>query len=72
MHDVESMKSEYDFSHGERGLIVPVPSGQTRITLRLDDDITEWFKAQVEAAGGGSYQELINDALRQHIRQGAG
>ena len=27
----------------------------------------EWFKAQVEAAGGGNYQTLLNDALRQYV-----
>ena len=26
-----------------------------------------WFKAQVNAAGGGNYQSLINAALREHI-----
>jgi len=27
----------------------------------------DWFKAQVEAAGGGSYQTLLNSALRDYI-----
>ena len=26
-----------------------------------------WFRRQVDEAGGGNYQSLINDALRQHI-----
>jgi hypothetical protein len=34
----------------------------------LDDDILEWFRRQVEAAGGGNYQSLINDALREYLR----
>ena len=46
----------------------PVPPGKTRITIRLDDDILSWFRAKVHAAGGGNYQTLINDALRQHIQ----
>jgi hypothetical protein len=33
----------------------------------LDEDVLAWFRDQVEAAGGGNYQTLINDALRQHI-----
>jgi hypothetical protein len=33
----------------------------------LDEDVLAWFRGQVEAAGGGNYQSLINDALRQHI-----
>lgn len=63
------MRKEYDFSKAKRGPAVPVPTGKTRITIRLDDDIIEWFKAQVEAAGGGNYQSLINAALRDHLRR---
>lgn len=63
------MRREYDFSKARRGSAVPVPTGKTRITIRLDDDIVEWFKAQVEAAGGGNYQSLINAALREHMRR---
>jgi hypothetical protein len=44
-----------------------VAPGKTRITIRLDEDILRWFKAQVHAAGGGNYQALINAALREHI-----
>ena len=39
------------------------------MTIRLDDDILEWFRDQVHAAGGGNYQTLTNAALREHIRQ---
>ncbi len=63
------MKREYDFSHAKRGAVVQVPKGKTRITIRLDDDLLEWFRQQVERAGGGNYQSLINDALRQHVRR---
>ena len=62
------MDSEYDFSQGKRGAVDPMPPGKTRITIRLDDDILSWFRAEVHAAGGGNYQTLINDALRQHIQ----
>ena len=61
------MKKEYDFARGRRGAVSKTPPGKTRITIRLDDDILESFRAQVDAAGGGSYQALINQALRQHI-----
>jgi len=61
------MKKQYDFAKGKRGPVVPVPSGKTRITIRIDDDILDWFKAQVHAAGGGNYQTLINLALRDYI-----
>jgi BrnA antitoxin of type II toxin-antitoxin system len=62
------MKKEYDFSKGRRGPVVPVPTGKTRITIRLDDDVLHWFRQQTHAAGGGNYQTLINNALREFIR----
>ena len=61
------MKREYDFSRGKRGSVVRTPIGKTRITIRIDDDILDAFRAQVHAAGGGSYQSLINRALRDHL-----
>ncbi|MBC7876693.1 MAG: BrnA antitoxin family protein [Anaerolineales bacterium] len=61
------MKKEYNFSKGKRGAVVSAPKGKTRITIRIDDDILNWFREQVDTAGGGSYQTLINDALREHI-----
>ncbi len=61
------MKKEYDFSHGKRGSVVHKRPGKTRITIRIDDDALEWFRGQAHKAGGGSYQTLINDALRSHI-----
>jgi uncharacterized protein (DUF4415 family) len=64
---MSKMKSEYNFSKGKRGAVVPAPKGKTRITIRLDDDILEWFRGEVEAAGGGNYQSLINQALREYI-----
>jgi uncharacterized protein (DUF4415 family) len=63
------MKREYDFSKGKRGPVISVPKGKTRITIRLDDDILDWFRQQVDQAGGGNYQTLINDALREYIRR---
>lgn len=61
------MKREYDFSKAKRGPVIPVPKGKTRITIRLDDDVIGWFRSQVNQAGVGNYQSLINDALREHI-----
>ena len=40
---------------------------KVRITIRLDADIVKWFKDEVHRAGGGSYQALLNIALRHYI-----
>lgn len=64
-----TVRSGYDFSRAKRGPVVRVPRGKTRITIRLDDDVLKWFREQVDQAGGGNYQRLINDTLRQHIER---
>jgi hypothetical protein len=64
------MRNEYDFKRGKRGAVLPVPAGKTRITIRLDDDILEWFRHQADAAGGGNYQSMINEALRTVATEG--
>ena len=61
------MKKDYDFSKAKRGPVVRTPAGKTRITIRLDDEILDWFRQQVHASGGGNYQSLINAALRDFI-----
>jgi uncharacterized protein (DUF4415 family) len=62
------MKDQYDFSVGKRGAIDPLRAGKTRITIRIDDDVLEWFRTEVHAAGGGNYQTLINHALREYVQ----
>ena len=65
------MKREYDFRKGKRGrIVVPEPEqrGKTRITIRLDEDLVDYFLKEAERSGGSAgYQTLINDALRQHV-----
>ena len=61
------MKKEYDFSKGRRGPVLKVPPAKTRVTIRLDDDVLDWFRQQVDEAGGGNYQTLINEALRSFV-----
>lgn len=63
------MKKEYDFSNARRGAVVAPAPGKTRITIRLDDDVIAWFKDIVEKSGGGNYQTLINNALKEYIGQ---
>ena len=61
------MRRRYDFRGARRGAVAAQPPGKTRITIRLDDDVLAWFKQRVDDAGGGNYQTLINQALREHI-----
>jgi Arc/MetJ family transcription regulator len=61
------MKAHYDFAGGKRGPVLKAPGGKTRITIRIDDDLLQWFRKQAHSAGGGSYQTLINAALREYL-----
>lgn len=65
------MRKKYQFSKARRGPAVPAPKGKARITIRLDEEVLDWFQTQVDAAGGGNYQTLINAALVDHIRREA-
>ena len=61
------MKKEYDFKNAKRGAVVAGHVGKTRVTIRLDNAVVDWFRKQVDDAGGGNYQSLINDALLEHM-----
>ncbi len=60
---------DIDFSRAKRGPVVKLEPGKTKISIRLDNAVLEYFRAVVERAGGGNYQSLINDALLTHIHQ---
>jgi uncharacterized protein (DUF4415 family) len=61
------MKCEYDFSKGKRGAVVTVPPGKIRVTIRLDTDLLDWSRNEVDKAGGGNYQSFMNLALRDFV-----
>jgi uncharacterized protein (DUF4415 family) len=63
------MKSEYDFSKAKRGAVVAVPKTKEKITIRLDPEVIDWFRGEVDRVGGGNYQSLINDVLRRHVER---
>jgi uncharacterized protein (DUF4415 family) len=63
------MSKAIDFSRGRRGAVLST-RGKTRITIYLDDDIIERFKALSEQTGKG-YQTLINEALTAPKSKGA-
>jgi uncharacterized protein (DUF4415 family) len=60
-------KARYNFAGGKRGALLKTAPGKTRITIRLDDDVLEWFRKQAHAGGGGNYQTLVNAALREYV-----
>ena len=64
------MRKEYDFSHARRGAVIASP-GKTRITIMLDDDLIEFFRAKAEAQGTG-YQTMINATLRATVAEEQG
>lgn len=60
------MRKEYDFSEAKRGPVAK-SRGKTRITIYVDDDILEVYRARGDELGKG-YQTLINEALRESLR----
>lgn len=64
---MKAQRKGIDFSRGRRGPVVQPSRGKTRITIRLDTEILDWFRQAVDVAGGGSYQTLMNDVLKEYI-----
>ena len=62
---------DIDFSTAKRGAVIPLEPGKTKISIRLDSRVIEYFRRQADDAGGGNYQTLINDALVAFIGQKA-
>ena len=63
------MRNEYDFKKGKRGPVIKPDPNKVRITIRLDLDIVKYFKDQVHHAGGGNYQTMINNALKEYLNK---
>jgi uncharacterized protein (DUF4415 family) len=68
------MKAEYDFSGARRGPVRKLPpkaqrSAHTkvRITIMLDQDVLDAFRARAHAPGALPYQSQINAALRTFL-----
>lgn len=60
---------DIDFSRAKRGPVVTPAPGKTKISIRVDNSVLEYFRALVDKAGGGNYQTLINDALLEHVHR---
>jgi len=63
--DTSDIPEVGDFSGAVRGRFYrPI---KRQITLRIDVDLLEWFRAQ-----GGKYQTHINAALREYVQEHRG
>jgi uncharacterized protein (DUF4415 family) len=65
--DQDPLDAEIDFGAARPGPVLPADPTKTRITINLDAAVIAWFKDQV-AETGGSYQSLINETLKEHMR----
>ena len=60
---------DIDFSSARRGPVVRPEPGKTKISIRLDNTVLDYFRGVVDKAGGGNYQTLINEALLEHVHR---
>jgi uncharacterized protein (DUF4415 family) len=60
---------DIDLSRAKRGAVIKPEPGKTKISIRLDNAILEYFRSLVDTAGGGNYQTLINDALLEYVHR---
>ena len=58
-----------DFSRAKRGAVVKSEPGKTKISIRLDNVVLDYFRSLVDTAGGGNYQTLINEALLEYVHR---
>ena len=58
-----------DFSKAKRGPVPKPEPGKTKISIRLDNAVLEYFRNLVDNSGGGNYQTMINDVLLEHIHR---
>jgi hypothetical protein len=65
-----AMKNDGGPEVRENGFRAGSGSGKVRITIRLDREVLDWFRSRAEEEEGGSYQTMINNALRDHVHQG--
>jgi hypothetical protein len=61
------MKAEYDFSKGRRGAVIP-QKGKTRISIFIDNNVLDEFRARAQKLGTG-YQTMMNEALRTYLAE---
>jgi uncharacterized protein (DUF4415 family) len=60
---------DIDFAGAKRGPVVRPEPGKTKISIRLDNTVLDYFRGVVDKAGGGNYQTLINEALLEYVHR---
>lgn len=60
---------DIDFSRAKQGAVIKAEPGKTKISIRLDNLILDYFRNLVDKAGGGNYQTLINNALLEYVHR---
>jgi uncharacterized protein (DUF4415 family) len=65
---IRQFKPMQDVSPALYEKLQTVHTGKTVVTIRLDNEVLDWFRNHVIQADGGNYQVLINEALREYIR----
>ena len=60
---------EIDFSKAKRGPVIAREPGKTKISIRVDNAVIDYFRGIVERAGAGNSQTMMNDALVAYIQQ---
>jgi uncharacterized protein (DUF4415 family) len=60
---------DIDFSGAKQGPVVRPEPGKTKISIRLDNTVLDYFRGVVDKAGGGNYQTLINEALLECVHR---
>ena len=58
---------DHEISRERNGAVLEPSSGQTSVTIRLDEDIVRWYRTRAHQNGTGNYQTLINLALREYM-----
>ena len=60
---------DIDFSGARQGPAVRPQPGKTKISIRLDNTVLDYFRGVVDKAGGGNYQTLVNEALLEYVHR---
>lgn len=69
--DLDEFPEPESLDRAVAGVLLPAAPGKTQISIRMDDDVLEWFRSEAQRTGG-SYQAAMITALREHVLQQSG